>query len=361
MIFRPANILPFLLALWSCTENIEPISPAVKSITESVYAPGVIKSAGQYKVFSTVSGLVQEIYIQVGDTVTKNSPILRLSGKTAVLNQQSAGLERRYNKEKAIGESLKELKIQIELAKNKMENDALLLKRQKDMWQNSAGSLNDLEQRELNSKNSMTTYNALLLKYEDLKKQLKYNLDRSEKTFEISNAAVNEYLIRSEMNGRVYDLLKESGELVTPESPVAIIGNAHSFLVELQVDENDITSIRLGQQVLIIMDSYKGEVFSATVVKINPIMNEVSRSFTVEAKFVVQPEVLYPNLTAEANIVIRTRKNALTIPRNYLIDDKYVLMANHKKKRIVCGLKDDQEVEVLNGLSADDIILKPGE
>ena len=140
MIFRPASILSFLFILWSCTEKTERISPVVKSITQSVYAPGVIKSSGQYQVFSTVSGLVQDIYVQVGDTVTKNSPILRLSGKTAVLNQQSAGLERRFNKEKAIGESLKELKIQIELAKNKMENDALLLKRQKDMWQKSAGS-----------------------------------------------------------------------------------------------------------------------------------------------------------------------------------------------------------------------------
>lgn len=333
----------------------------VKPITESVYASGIVKSSGQYKVFSTVTGLVQDIYVQDGDTVVKNSPILKLSGKTAVLNQQSAVLDRQYHEQKAMGESLKDLEIQIELAKNKMENDALLLRRQKNIWQNSGGSLNDLEQRELNSKNSITTYNSLLLKYKDLKKQLKYNLDHSAKNLEITNAVANEYLIKSEMNGRIYDLLKERGELVTPQSPVAIIGNAHSFLVELQVDENDIANIRLGQQVLITMDSHKGQVFNAVVSKISPLMNETSRSFTVEARFGTQPAVLYPNLTVEANIVIRRKKKALTIPRSYLMADKYVLMQNHKRKEIVCGLKDYQEVEVLSGLKAGDVILKPAE
>lgn len=310
-------------------------------------------------VFSTVSGIILAIYVQEGDLVAKNSPILRLSAKTAVLNQQSAGLDRRYNEEKAMGETLKDLEIQIALAKSRMENDALLLKRQRNMWQNSVGSLNDLEQRELSSENSNTNYNSLLLRYKDLKKQLKYNLDRSEKNVQISDAVAGDYLIKSEVKGRVYDLLKEQGELVTPQSPVAIIGDATSFLVELQVDENDITNIRLGQQVLITMDSYKGKVFHAQISKINPLMSEASRSFTVEARFLRQPQVLYPNLTVEANIVIRSKKRALTIPRNYLIADKFVLMEDHKQREVVCGLKDYQQVEVLKGLTVEDIILKP--
>lgn len=349
----------FLLVFWSCTQKSEYTSPVFKTISESVYASGIIKSTGQYQVFSTVSGLVQQVYVKDGDTVFKNSPILKLAGQTAVLNQQTAILDRRYNEQRAIGESLKDLEIQIVMAKNRLENDTLLLERQKNIWKNGGGSLNDLEQRELNYKNSSTTYNSLLLKYKDLRKQLKYNLDRSVKNQEITSAVANEYIIKSEMKGRVYDLLKEQGELVTPQSPVAIIGDAYSFMIEMQVDENDITRIRLGQQVLITMDSYKGQVFKATVTKISPLMNEASRSFTVEARFVSPPPVLYPNLTTEANIVTRMNKRALTIPRSYLIDEQYVMMKNHEKKAILCGLKDYQEVEVLSGLTVNDVILKP--
>lgn len=88
-------------------------------------------------------------------------------------------------------------------------------------------------------------------------------------------------------------------------------------------------------------------------------MNQRSKSFTVEATFVKQPPALYPNLTAEANIVIQTKKDALTIPRTYLVQDSRVMVGKDKIKKVIIGLKDYQKVEILSGLSADDVIYKP--
>ena len=109
------------------------------------------------------------------------------------------------------------------------------------------------------------------------------------------------------------------------------------------------------------MDSYKGEVFEGAVSKIDPFMNERTKSFTVEATFTKQPQVLYPNLTAQANIIIKEKKNALTIPRNYLINDSLVVIQKDKRKEVKTGIKDYRKVEILSGLTADDIIYKPAE
>jgi HlyD family secretion protein len=49
------------------------------------------------------------------------------------------------------------------------------------------------------------------------------------------------------------------------------------------------------------------------------MMNQSTKTFTVTAKFLEQPEVLYPNMNFEASIVIQTKEDALLIPRNYLI------------------------------------------
>ncbi|MDH4297780.1 MAG: efflux RND transporter periplasmic adaptor subunit, partial [Cyclobacteriaceae bacterium] len=136
-------------------------------------------------------------------------------------------------------------------------------------------------------------------------------------------------------------------------------GSENQFFLELQVDEYDIARIKEGQQVLINMDSYKGQVFKGIVTRINPVMNERSKSFTVEADFITQPPLLYPFLTAEANIVIQIKENVLTIPRNYLVDDSFVWTAGKKKKKVTTGLKDYQKVEILDGLTPDDFILKP--
>jgi multidrug efflux pump subunit AcrA (membrane-fusion protein) len=88
-------------------------------------------------------------------------------------------------------------------------------------------------------------------------------------------------------------------------------------------------------------------------------MNEKSRSFEVEASFTKQPKVLYPNLTVEANIILQTKENALTIPRNYLIDDEFVLLADNKKKKVKVGLKDFQKAEIVEGLNKEDKIYLP--
>lgn len=56
--------------------------------------------------------------------------------------------------------------------------------------------------------------------------------------------------------------------MVTPQTPLAVIGDATVFILEMQIEEYDIAKIKLGQIVLLTMDSYKEEVFEASVSKI---------------------------------------------------------------------------------------------
>ena len=161
------------------------------------------------------------------------------------------------------------------------------------------------------------------------------------------------------MDGKIYTLLKEPGEMVTSLTPIAMIGDGKSFVLELQVDEHDIVRIAEKQEVIITMDSYKDQIFKGTVSKIYPSMNAKSQSFTVEATFNDPPPVLYPFLTAEANIIIHRKTYAMTIPRSFLVDDQYVITQDNQRRKITTGLKDYEKVEVLTGLEPDEYILKP--
>jgi HlyD family secretion protein len=147
--------------------------------------------------------------------------------------------------------------------------------------------------------------------------------------------------------------------MVNMLNPVAIIGDNSAFILELQVDEYDINKIELEQKVVLSMDSYNGEIFECLIKKINPIMNEKTKSFTIEAIFTKPPKTLYPNLTCEANIIIKQKKDAITIPRNYLIDEDYVILDNQKKVKVKVGLKDYEKAEILEGITINDIIYKP--
>ena len=159
----------------------------------------------------------------------------------------------------------------------------------------------------------------------------------------------------------VCSINKKKGELVGPQTPLAVIGDAKKFILEMQIDEYDILKIKKNLLVYVTLDSHKGKVFNAKVSKIIPIMNERNKSFLVESEFIKQPQILYPNISFEANIVIQSKEEALIIPRNFLINDSFVLKSNGNKIKVLTGIKDYQQVEIVSGINKNDELLNPEE
>lgn len=351
-------LLSFVL-LFACKKKTETIQPMVTDITESVYASGVIKAENQYQVFATVNGIINHIFVSEGDEVKKGSAIISVVNETSKINTENARLAAAFNDFANNKSRLNELKVNIDFAKNKWQVDSSLYIRQLNLFNQQVGSQVELDQRKLAFENSRALYQSALLKYDDLKRQLNFVSQQSKNNLQISEQQNQDFEVKSEVDGKVYSLLKEKGEMVTPQTPLAVVGSTNKFKVELQVDEYDIVKLKAGQLVLISLDSYKGEVFEAVIEKVNPLMNERTKSFLVEAKFIQTPPVLYPNLTVEANIVIQTKKQTLTIPRNLVSDDNMVTLKDGNKVKVELGLKDYERVEVISGIKAEDELIVP--
>ncbi|MFO0355411.1 MAG: efflux RND transporter periplasmic adaptor subunit [Sphingobacteriaceae bacterium] len=356
------SVILFLFALVvSCGKKTETVKPTVESITESIYASGIVKSKDQYQAFATVNGIIEQIFVTEGDSVKKGDPILLISNEAQRLNKENAELAAQFADYNANQGKLNEAKQFVELSKNKMKNDSALFFRQKALWQDQIGSKVELEQRELAYQNSKTTYYSSLVKFDDLKRQLDFTSEQSKKNLMISNKLENDFTLKSEINGIVYSINKSKGELVGLQTPLAVIGDGDHFILEMQVDEYDILKVKRDLTVLISMDSYKGKVFEARVTKINPLMNERSKSFLVEAEFIQTPEKIYPNTTFEANIVVTKKDNALLIPRTFIIHDSIVTKSNGDKVIVKTGLRDYKKIEILSGITAEDELIKPTE
>ncbi len=351
--------ITILFATVSCTKKEQSIKPTREDIVVSVYASGYIKAASQYQAFSNVSGIIHHVWVQEGDTVQDGQPMFALLNETSKLSKENAALAAEYNDYATNQAKLREMEINIDFARNKMQNDSLQWIRQQSLWAQQIGSRNDLEQRELAYKNSKTAFYAASLRYDDMKKQLQFLSRQSKKNLSISQQQLSDYTVKSEIHGRVYSILKEKGEMVNPQTPLAVLGSANDFIIELQVDEYDIVKIKSGQKVFVIMDSYKNQVFEAEVVKVFPLMNERSKTFTVDAAFKKMPKVLYPNLTVEANIVVDTKTDVLTIPLNVIGDSNYVMKKNGERVRIETGLRDYKKSEVLSGITETDELIQP--
>lgn len=306
-----------------------------------------------------MNGIAAEWAVKEGDIVGSRTALLRISGLAAQLQAENAAIVAQNAARKANSRRLAELLVNVEDAKMRMDQEAVQLQRQRNLWAQQIGSRNELEQRELAWKSARNTYEAARLRYAELQREIGFGEKQAMKNLEISRSAVNDYTVRSESGGRLYFTFIEAGEMVNTQQPIAIIGHPGAFILELQVDEYDVARIKRGQYVAVSMDSYKGQVFEAVVEALKPYMHERTKTFTVEARFLQPPPALYPNLTCEANIIIAHRKHVLTIPRACLLDGNYVTLENGEKKKVSTGLMDYQKVEITEGLTSGDIIINP--
>jgi len=348
-----------LLMLCSCKGKVETIKPIVQAISESVYASGVVKAQNQYDVYSPVSGIVSQVLVAEGDTVKKGQLLLIISNQIQKLNRDNAILNQQFTDVNANQGKLNEALSNIQLTKNKMLNDSVLNVRQKNLWDQKIGSKVEFEQREIAFQNTKNAYLSSIIRYKDLKRQVNFTAAQAKKSLQLTNSLENDFKIRSEVDGIVYAFTKSKGETVNPQTAIGVIGGITDFELEMEVDEYDILKIRKGMKVYLNLDSYKGKVFEAEIVKINPLMNLRTKTFKVEGRFVSAPEVLYPNISFEANILLQSKDKAMLIPRNFLLNDSNVVNKKGELIKVVTGLKDFQKIEILSGISANDELQKP--
>ncbi|HET7896177.1 MAG TPA: biotin/lipoyl-binding protein, partial [Flavisolibacter sp.] len=194
----------FLFLLFSCKKKEETTTPVVQNITESVYASGKVKSKNQYDVYSSVAGIIRKVHVTEGDLVHKGDPLLSLVNESQQLSRENAGIAARYLSVQANTDKLEEAAANISLAKAKLQNDSLLLERQRQLWNEGIGTRNELEQRELVVKNSSTAYRTALLRYQQLKDQLNFSARQAQKNLQISSTLAGDFVIRAKQDGKVY-------------------------------------------------------------------------------------------------------------------------------------------------------------
>jgi HlyD family secretion protein len=353
------SIIAFLL--FSCNNKTGGIKPTIGNVTESVYASGVIKAENQYTVFSTSTGILKRINVIVGQSISKGQLLFEIENEKAELNTENALLtyQLSQNDNRYIQDKISEMEMKVQSFSDKMALDKSIYDRNNRIKEYKIISEVDFEKVELAYKNSKLNYESAKKQLSQLKAQLQIEQNKNNINLKINQKTQSDFNIKSAFSGQLFDVLVKEGTLISPQIPLAIIGQKDAFLIELEVDENDMVRVKLNQPILVTMDSYKNQIFEAKVDRIYPIMDERSRTFKIEAHFINVPKKLYPNLSVEANIVIKTKKNAITIPKNYLLKDDFVLVNKTEKRKVKVGLSDYQKVEILEGLKPDETIYKP--
>lgn len=311
-------ILLLLLLLSRCFAPAKPTAYATDPVTRgdltvTISATGNLAPTKQVNVGSEESGLVEKVYVQNNDRVTKGQPLssLDLSRLRDALVQSQA--------------SLKAAVATVEQNRATVAQTKANLAREEQVFKLSGGKVPS--QTELDT--ARADYARAIANVATAEAQVA--LQRA--TVSTNQTSLSKGTIYAPVTGVVLSRQVEPGQTVAATFNVATLFTiaedlAHMKL-EVKVDEADVGELREGAPATFTVDAYPGRVFPATVTRVDlganatPQVNSagttVSSTSTVVAYTAVlsvanQDLLLKPGMTATATITVARKSNVLLVP-----------------------------------------------
>jgi RND family efflux transporter MFP subunit len=355
------RILIILSVLISgCGKKRESIKPHYENMVEAVYASTTIQPEGYYKVNASISGYLEEVHVREGDFVRGGELLYVISNKPIRINEANSSLTYQLLKDSYLGQAnlIDELKLSLSSSQLKMQNDSVTFSRYLELDRKNACSKAELDNSKMMYQVSKNNYLGLKKQITRKETELRNQLNQSRNNLSLSSLRTDDYYIRSNIDGKVFQANKEKGEMVTIQETLAIIGDQNHFLIEMLIDEIDISKLRKGQKVIVTLEAYKNEVFEAVLTEIPPKMDDKNQTFKIKAKFTKTPKKLYMGLTGEGNIVVKEGAKVLVIPTDYLMPGNMV-ETKEGKVNVKIGLTNWEFVQIISGLNENTVIFKP--
>ncbi|MFZ2209189.1 MAG: efflux RND transporter periplasmic adaptor subunit [Porticoccaceae bacterium] len=167
-----------------------------------------------------------------------------------------------------------------------------------------------------------------------------------------------EMTLRAPEDGVILRRDGEIGQLQRPGDILFWFSCCGGLRVSAEIDEEDIPAVAPGQRVLIAADAFPNRVFEGTVHEITPKGDPVARSFRVRIALPADTP-LRVGMTADCNIVVAERNDALRVPATAIAGDKLWVIQDGRlaERAVTLGAGHDGLVEIRAGLTADDLVV----
>ena len=357
------------LTLKVAVENAEK-----RTIVETITANGKIQPEKEVKISPDVSGEIVELTVKEGDPVEKGRLLLRIkpdnyiSQRDRALAEISAAQARRAQ------------------ADAQFTQADLSFKRNKQLFNEQTISKSDYEQAE-------ATYNVAKAELD----AARFAITSAEASLKDANENLTKTSIYAPMTGTVSMLLVELGERVAGTNLMAgtelmRVADLSRMEAQVQVNENDIPRVKLGDTALIEVDAYLDQKFKGIVTEIANSAKTTGVSAdqvtNFDVKILVLPQSYQklvdagdknpfrPGMSATVDIRTQSKSDILTVPIQsvttrsdttkaggapaqkdirtlvFITDGKYALA-----KDVKTGIQDNSYIEILSGIALNDKVI----
>jgi RND family efflux transporter MFP subunit len=290
---------------------VEAVPPVRGPAVQAVYGPGTVEPVVMLPIGPKVIGRLAVLKVDEGDRVRQGQVLAELDSR-----EQAA--------------SVAEWEARAHYAESQF-------RRADELYRNRTGTQAALDQ----ARNELDTARAAL--------------DRARRQ-------LADMTLLAPADGTIIRRDGEIGQLMRSGDTLFWMSCCDGLRISAEVDEEDISQVKPGQKVLIRADAFPGRVFDGTVAEITPKGDPVARSFRVRVRLPADTPLMI-GMTADCNIIIEERKDALLVPVAAVANGKIWLVKDGAlaQRAVTVGVSGEKLVEVRDGLAAGDlVVVAPG-
>lgn len=343
-------------------------------IIETITANGKIQPEKEVKISPDVSGEIVELTVKEGDHVEKGQLLIRIKPDIYV-----------SQKERSLA-AISSARARLAQTEAQFTQAELSFKRTKQLFEEQTISKSEFEQAEASYSVAKAEVDAA-----------KFSVISSEASLKEANENLTKTSIYAPMTGTVSMLLVERGERVAGTNLMAgtellRVADLSRMEAQVQVNENDIVRVNLGDTALIQVDAYLDKKFKGLVTEIANSAKTTGVSADQVTNFDVKilvlpdsyqelinagnPSPFRPGMSATVDIQTETRAGIITVPIQsvttrtdttkitatpsdkdirtivFITDGKYALA-----KDVSTGIQDNNYIEILSGVALNDKVI----
>ena len=291
----------------------------IKSLTYSLIATGDISPLMQVDLFPKVSGYLEKISVQIGDSVRQGQVIAQIDRAEFV--QKVKEVEAKLAQAKAAAdeieagtrsEDIRQAEEAVKQAQSRFDNAKTTRERMEALYNRQIISKKDFD----NADTECAVCEAQLSSNQERLKQLREGARREVREGSRAKVKEMEAILAQEQirlqntqivapfAGEIVRRNVDSGALISPSTPLVTLVHLETLKVVANVLEKDIALIKPGMKAKILTEAYPEKPFEGTVVRINKALDLATRTLQAEINVPNPGRLLKPGMFAKIEVIL---------------------------------------------------------
>ncbi len=307
---------------------VEFVTPTAKRVIDKAEAVGTARANESVTLTAKQTGTVARIQFQEGQAVRTGQVLLELESRERAADMDS---------------------VRAEIAQARAAAD-------------------EIRQQLDRTRALRATGNAPEARVDQLESQLRAaegRIRQNESRLRAADARFDDFRLVAPFDGRVGLRQVSVGALLQPGTVVTTLDDVRTIKVDFSIPEQYLGVLRQGLAVTATTPAFPRP-FTGTVTAIDSRVDPATRAVRLNATFDNADGTLKPGMFLNIGLAVATRDNALVVPEDALVAEGarqfvfVVVDGRSMRREVKLGLRQQGEVEILEGVNADDQIIVRG-